>query len=312
MNNYQRIVTVFAPKSTRARRYVHIRPQILDLVTDASVGFIEIRLDDIPYFEARQLIADQLRGGDLVVAAGGDGTAQTAFDAVYRSNARVTYATIPLGNGNDLSRALNGGHRSPAAILHQKPTKFYPLNIVIDGKLTFSLATYITFGATTVLVDYLNSDQVRARRRLFKNLSPAASVSVRRISELSHQISQLNFPDFKRDGSDDVVADDSIGFFVVSAARNILRLPRDITLANSEFFFHHAMTKDKNLAQKIIMAGAWTLKFPGDLSDMEEISFVGDYNNITANVSGDNINLGQIKRLGALRSQRPVTVLYNF
>ena len=57
------------------------------------------------------------------------------------------------------------------------------------------------------------------------------------------------------------------------------------------------------------MAGAWTIKFPGEMTELEELKFANNDQNIIANISGDNVDLGKIKQLSAIRSTRPVRIL---
>lgn len=307
MDDINRLVIVYSPKSTRARRYTKVRADLQRQADIKSWTINEIEITDLPYYQAVKKIATKIRDGDLVLAAGGDGIAQTTFQAIYTSKSSCIFTAVPLGNANDISRAINGRYRSAELILRQPVTDFYPLNVVIDGGIAISLISYVTFGATTVLVDYLNRDNMRHRRRLLKNLSPAMSISAKDFNQISRQISDLNFPDFIRGGC--TFTDDSIGFFLIPAAHNILRLPKNIALAKSEFFFHHATTKDKNLIKKIVMAGAWTIKFPGEMTELEELKFANNDQNIIANISGDNVDLGKIKQLSAIRSTRPVRIL---
>ena len=309
MDGIKRIVVVFSHHSTKAKRYRQVRDRLVATGQELGWGLREVCLDNIPYHQVIERLSPELLDGDLVIAAGGDGIAQVTFQAVYQANRAIVYGTIPLGNGNDISRAFNGRHRSARAILNQSVVDYHPLNIVVDGKLTFSLASYVTFGATTVLVDCLNQTPIRRTRRTLRRLSPAASLPLNQLGKISRQIDRLEFPDFYRDGR--LMRDDSIGFFTISAAHNVLRLPKDIRLARSEFFFHHAMTKGKNLGQKILMTGLWTAKLPGVLTDLEELKFADNQVNITANISGDNINLGPVKEIVAIRSSRPVRVLFN-
>ena len=311
MDNIRRILIVHSSHSTRANRYDLVRRDLAKLASARGWGLNEIMLDNLPYYAAVKKVLSELADGDLIAAAGGDGIAQVSFNAVYfaKSKPNIIFTTIPLGNGNDISRAFNGRRRSVGAILSQPVTDFYPLNVAADGKIVLTVASYVTFGATTVLVDYLNRENGRRARQLLKNLTPAAAIPVTKLPDISTAISQLDFPDFNRDGTP--LTDDSIGFFLIPAAHNILRLPKDITLASSEFFFHHATTKDKNLAGKIIMAGAWTLHFPGQMTELEELEFIDNTGDIIANVSGDNVNLGPIHHLSAIRSTRSVKVLFN-
>lgn len=307
MDNVKRLIIVYSPHVTRIKKYKAVRKKLLDVAQMNNWIIQEIILDNLPYFKALKLIANKLIDNDLIVAAGGDGVAQVTFNAVYLAKKDVIFTTIPLGNGNDISRAINGRFKSVTAVLQQKIREFYPLNLVIDGRIGFSLISYATFGATTTLVDYLNSESSRKVRRLLKNVTPAAAVPVTKLSEISSEINQLNFPDFVRDGV--LLTDDSVGFFVISAAHNVLRLPKKFLLARSEFFFHHSTTKDKNLTKKIIMAGTWALKFPGEMSELEEINFISNKTDIKVNISGDNINLGPIQKIVAIRSNRAVKIL---
>ena len=309
MDGVKRIVVVFSHHSTKAKRYQQVRDRLVATGQELGWELREVCLDNIPYHQVIERLSPELLNGDLVIAAGGDGIAQVTFQAVYQANRAIVYGTIPLGNGNDISRALNGRHRSARAILNQSVVDYHPLNIVVDGQLTFSLASYVTFGATTVLVDCLNQIPIRRARRTLRRLSPAASLPLNQLGKISRQIDRLEFPDFYRDGR--LMRDDSIGFFTISAAHNVLRLPKDIRLARSEFFFHHAMTKGKNLGQKILMASLWTAKLPGVLTDLEELKFTNNQVDIIANISGDNINLGPVREIVAIRSSRPVRVLFN-
>ncbi|MDO4271366.1 MAG: diacylglycerol kinase family protein [Candidatus Saccharibacteria bacterium] len=309
MENIKRVIIVHSSNSTRAKKYQLVRADFESLAEKNNWVIDEIELVGVPYFEAIKQIMPKLRDNDLVIAAGGDGITQVTFNAVYSSRQDVVFATIPLGNSNDTSRAFNGKHRSVTAIVDQPVVDFYPLNVVTNNHHNLAIASYISFGATTILVDYLNADSGRSMRKRLKALTPAASLPIKELGNISRAINELDFPDFTR--SNEVMTDDSIGFFIIPAAHNVLRLPKDVRLASSEFFFHHAVTKDKDLIKKALMAGRWALKFPGEMTELEELDFGDNQIDIIANVSGDNINLGPIKRLSAIRSTRPVKILFN-
>lgn len=306
LKNSKRIVVVYSPGSTRASGYAKVRTKVIDIANSDNLGFKEIRLNDVFYLTACNLIKKELKSGDIVLAAGGDGTAQVAFDAAYSSNKAVVYGTIPLGNGNDVSRSINRGRRHLVDILNQPAKDFYPLNIYVNNQRYFSLISYLTFGATTVLVDYINRETARQKRRVLRTLSPAVSLPINKINKISYEISNLEFPDFYR--SKNIMTEDSVGFFIVSAAHNLLKVPKRLVSSSSQFFFHYATTKNKNLGQKIIMAGKWSIKFPGELSDIEELKFINK-SNITANIAGDNVDLKDVNNIMAIRGQRPIKVL---
>ncbi len=302
MLNFQRLVVVYSPESTSANLYeTVIRPELLKLSRD----LYEIPLVNLPYFAAREAISQQLADKDLVIAAAGDGSAQVTFDAIFQSGTNATLAVIPLGHGNDLAHALNASNKIPTKILHQQPREIHP--VMVDfGTDKVALISYLTFGATTVLVDFLNRQSARIRRARHKKLPQFIGLKLSDLSKLSHEIDNLEFPDFIREKRQ--LSDDSLGFFNISAAKNLLRVPRNLLFDDNTFFFHHAQTKHKNLARKILFSGAWSLKFPGEISDFEELSF-RRAQGLVANIAGDNATIANVSRIRAEKSQRAVKVL---
>ncbi len=313
MVTFRRLVVVFAPNSTRAKEYFKkVRPTLQKITERREAAFHEIALDSLPYFAARNLIEKQLKDDDLLIAAGGDGTAQVTFDAATQftdsgSHSKVTFAVLPLGNGNDLSRALNGRITSPNRILNSQTRNFYPLDIRINGEKFIALSSYLTLGATVILTDFLNSQVARDRRKVLKFLSPAASLPLKCLSEVSRQINALDLPAFTRDGV--LRDDDSVGFFVIPAARGILRPAKNMTFSDAEFFFHISDKKfGANTLQKILRAGLWATKFPGHISESEEITFEKPIN-LSVNLAGDTIELKDVEKIGAERSRTALRVI---
>lgn len=340
---FARILVVFSPHATRARDYFQkVRPEIFHIAREKNLLIHEIAIDRLPYFAAREKIAREILSGDLVVAAGGDGISQVVFDALNLSKKNAIFATIPLGHGNDLSRALNGRSMTPHKIFLQKIREFFPLEISfnIDQKTdknssknfeilrqkqseissenlhnqsiencerrTIFLASYITFGATTILTEFLNQENQRKIRQKAKSISPAFAIRPKYFYEISQRISQEKFPDFLI--SKEKISDDSVGFFVVSAAKNLLRTPKKLVFSREEFFFHHAKMSEKNLLQKIMTAGIWAAHFPGEITH-EKILRFSEPENFAANIAGDNVQFQKIREITAKRSARAVKIL---
>lgn len=309
MENVKRLVVIYSPNSSRAKDFRRLHSNLLEIIKHRGWQIKLIELVDVPYRQAVKTITRQLKDGDLVLAAGGDGISQVAFNAVFTSQAEVFLAVAPLGNNNDIGRAFNGRHRSIFNILDQPAIDYFPMLVATDKREAFAIASYITFGATTIVVDYLNSDKGRKLRRCLKSIIPTAILSINQLKTISKEIDKLDFPDFYRNGQ--LMTEDSIGFFIIPAAHNILRLPKDVRKAASEFFFHYAKTKDKNLGGKVTMSLKWLAKFPGEMTELEEIKFENNKADIVANISGDNVNLGAINKINVVRSPRPVKVLFN-
>ena len=87
-----------------------------------------------------------LDDGDLVVTAGGDGTAAITLNAVMNSEKDVAWAVLGYGNFNDTARMLN--EKSFASIVEDFEAEsirvLYPLEIVVNGKLWRYAASYFT------------------------------------------------------------------------------------------------------------------------------------------------------------------------
>ena len=75
MDDVNRLVIVYSPKSTRARQYTKVRADLQRQADIKSWTINEIEITDLPYYQAVKKIAANIRDGDLVLAAGGDGIA---------------------------------------------------------------------------------------------------------------------------------------------------------------------------------------------------------------------------------------------
>lgn len=110
-------------------------------------------------------IAAELRGNDLVCAAGGDGTVTQVIDALrwYNQTAedKPLLFIAPCGNGNDLARSVNKQWlHQPTKLLEQGVVRDYrPLLCTIMGKNgeREQLANYCAVGATGLGATYLNT-----------------------------------------------------------------------------------------------------------------------------------------------------------
>ena len=110
-----RLILVLNPRSSQ---YAAVTREILEPARKLkgwTVGKFELDLGDVDENAAR--LAGILQDGDLVVAAGGDGTASVAVNGVMMAEEgqsvvgagarkRVTLAAVGYGNFNDTARML--------------------------------------------------------------------------------------------------------------------------------------------------------------------------------------------------------------
>ena len=112
-----------------------------------------------------------IRQGDLVLAAGGDGLATMAMNAIIQSDVIATLAVMPFGNFNDFAGTL--GSMDFDRIIRNfeegRYEKFYPLDIrVNDRHYTYS-GVYFTVGMMAEAAGVLENLKVRKKLVRAKN-----------------------------------------------------------------------------------------------------------------------------------------------
>ena len=130
----QRVIVVYNKNSSRAK-YVKeevIRP--LQKKPGLLVGKYATRKTSLT--DNAQRLAMILQDGDVVLVAGGDGTASMAINGVMISGRKVAMKLLPYGNFNDMARAWRG---IPGE-------KWYPLEIKINGEHFWWVGGYCSIG----------------------------------------------------------------------------------------------------------------------------------------------------------------------
>lgn len=101
---------IFHPGSGQATRL----NQAIQLLTEKLCGDNwRLTLQTLPR-DPEQLIDDQFRSADMIIAAGGDGTVRCVLEAVARAGLKTPIAIIPVGTGNLLARSLGLVSRTEA------------------------------------------------------------------------------------------------------------------------------------------------------------------------------------------------------
>ena len=148
------MILVTNPRSSQA---VAVSQEVLEPARRLKgwvVGRFEVKPTDVD--DNAQKLATILRDGDLVVVAGGDGTATIALNGVALSKKDVTLGVLGYGNFNDMARLTNvkrltdrgGGGVQEIINLYTegRTTDIYPLEALIDGVHWRYAACYITVG----------------------------------------------------------------------------------------------------------------------------------------------------------------------
>ena len=140
-----KLVVVYNPNSSH---HVAIEREVLAPVRKLSgwlVGKYEVGMLDVGGNADK--LAKIIDDGDLVIAAGGDGTATLAANAVMRAGKDVTLGVLGYGNFNDFARMLRTKHAVPYGdeyvggvteivekFARGEVTEIYPLEVLVDGE----------------------------------------------------------------------------------------------------------------------------------------------------------------------------------
>lgn len=309
MKNISRFVIIHSPKSTRAHKYDQkIRPQILKVAKENDFKFIEIPIVDMPYFLARDTIKKKLLDNDLVVAVGGDGLINVTLDAIISSDKKSTLATIPAGNINDFSSSINGRIKDPVKILSSGVMDFYPLELKINEEELIFSAQYISFGATTALVDWLNSPRIRRLRKRYRgNIILVGATGVFYMSQVSKNIAEMKIPPIKHSG--EILQKNSFGFFIGRTSK-YFRLAKNQTFHNdkNEFLFHVDNFYGRTIRDLIKMTRWLIFGIPGEVSRVEKLKFETSAD-LVCQIGGDNIILKDVSELTCQRSKKSIKMI---
>lgn len=145
----------------------------------------------IAKFEVKQVnlaenverLARILDDGDLLIAAGGDGTAAMALNGLIASEKKVTLGVLGYGHFNDLAHTLGEIHPveygdeylGGVAEIVRKFDKgeikdYYPLKVSVDGRLWRYAACYTTLGMAAEATELFDQEEMRAKIQKISHL----------------------------------------------------------------------------------------------------------------------------------------------
>ncbi len=159
----QRLLIIYNPHSSR---YIDVEKEVLSQARHLK-GYAlgKFTIKKAPFETNVASIKKILRDGDIVIAAGGDATAAVTANAIMESDKTVTFGVLPYGNFNDLARTLGAKSLDDFKLSEHKgslkPSKLYPLEILIDGKHWRYATCYVTIGMTAESVELFDEPSIR-------------------------------------------------------------------------------------------------------------------------------------------------------
>lgn len=152
-----------------------VKSEVIDQVRKMPgwmVGRFEVK--KLTVDENAELLARMLDDGDLVVSAGGDGTAAVAMNGVMLSGKDVALGVMGYGNFNDMARMLGvkrpmevggeyvGGVKEIVEKFGRGETaEIYPLEILLDDRHWRWVACYMTMGLLAEAARVMDEKKVR-------------------------------------------------------------------------------------------------------------------------------------------------------
>lgn len=167
----QRVLVVYNSKSSH---HAAIQDEILGPVRrlrGALVGKFEVRHESLER-NVQELIP-LINEGDLILVAGGDGTATLALNALVRSGKRATLAVFGYGNLNDMAGMLGITREMGVVGVWQRflagnVHEIYPLEVTVNGRLWRYAPCYVTLGLLAESATMMETQEVRQKLRTGK------------------------------------------------------------------------------------------------------------------------------------------------
>lgn len=175
----RKLIIVYNPRSSKAKM---VEAEVLGPARKLEgwlVGKYQVKATDVDD-NAREL-AKILNDGDLVIAAGGDGTAVIATNGVMLSRKDVTLGVLGYGNFNDMARMLGmkraveyGGEYVGGVteivekFVEGKVKEIYPLEVRVNGEHWRYAPCYVTLGLFAESVAVFDEEKVRKKLRTGK------------------------------------------------------------------------------------------------------------------------------------------------
>lgn len=130
-----RVVVVY---NRRSSKYKKVEQEVIDplrKLPGIMLGKYEVQPTNVD--ENAKLIARILKDEDVIISAGGDGTASIALNGAIRSKKRVKFFAVGYGNFNDTANSVKN---------LKSGTKIYPLEIKVNNEIYRYAISYFTMG----------------------------------------------------------------------------------------------------------------------------------------------------------------------
>lgn len=155
-----RVILVCNCKSTGHKRVEKevVKPLREFILRQKGMTFLRFDVESPTLEENAEKLSKLIMSGDVILTAGGDGTAGIGVNGIMQSDKAAKFYVIPYGNFNDIIQILrpNSGK------------KVYPIEALIDGKHFRYALAYFTVGMMAESTKIFDDEKVRRKLRKSK------------------------------------------------------------------------------------------------------------------------------------------------
>jgi diacylglycerol kinase family enzyme len=163
-NQHRRVVLISNPRSSNYRK---VARQVIGPLRQLASSLVEYKIVHTFFEDNVERIGRLLQAGDLVVAAGGDGTAAITANAIMKADLPgVVLGVLGYGNFNDLATSVSG-HRARVDRLlrYQKTLDLRLLEVAVNGEHFRYSTMYADIGLVAGAVNEFEKGPERHRLR---------------------------------------------------------------------------------------------------------------------------------------------------
>ena len=155
-----RVILVCNGKSTGHKRVEKevVKPLREFILQQKGMTFLRFDVESPTLEENAEKLSKLIMSGDVILTAGGDGTAGIGVNGIMQSGKDAKFYVIPYGNFNDIIQILrpNSGK------------KVYPIEALVDGKHFRYALAYFTVGMMAESTKIFDDEKVRRKLRKSK------------------------------------------------------------------------------------------------------------------------------------------------
>ena len=155
-----RVILVCNRKSTGYKRVEKevVTPLREFVLQQKGITFLRFDVESPTLEENAKRLANLIGDGDVVLVAGGDGTAGIGVNGIMQSGKDAKFYVIPYGNFNDIIQILRSNSGK----------KVFPIEALIDGKHFRYALAYFTVGMMAESTKIFDDEKVRRKLRKSK------------------------------------------------------------------------------------------------------------------------------------------------